>query len=142
MSPDSASTKPIAIQFGAGNIGRGFIGAVLSKAGLRVLFADVQEKVINALNKEGKYNVHILGDDDETHVETIEDVGAINSMDMKALEEVAKQPLVIVTTAVGPGEFGMNCSRRVSDQYFSSGVLPRLGKAFATIIRTRKENNL
>ncbi|KAJ8095186.1 hypothetical protein AAF712_007189 [Marasmius tenuissimus] len=121
---NSTSTKPIAIQFGAGNIGRGFIGAVLSKAGLRVVFADVQEKIIDALNKEGKYNVHILGDDDETHVETIEDVAAINSLDMKAIEAVAKQPVVIVTTAVGPG------------------VLPRLGKAFATIIRTRKDNNL
>ncbi|KAL0568373.1 hypothetical protein V5O48_013620 [Marasmius crinis-equi] len=121
---NTGSSKPVAIQFGAGNIGRGFIGAVLSKAGLRVVFADVQEKVINALNKDGKYNVHILGDDDETTIETIEDVGAINSLDMKAIEEVAKQPLVIVTTAVGPG------------------ILPRLGKAFATIIRTRKDNGL
>ncbi|KAF9266825.1 NAD(P)-binding protein [Marasmius fiardii PR-910] len=116
--------KPIALQFGAGNIGRGFIGAVLSKAGLRVVFADVQEKIIKALNEEHKYNVHILGDEEESKIETIEDVEAINSMDMKAIEEIAKQPLTIVTTAVGPG------------------VLPRLGKAMAVIIRTRQANNM
>ncbi|KAG7093568.1 hypothetical protein E1B28_007238 [Marasmius oreades] len=121
---NTQQTKPLALQFGAGNIGRGFIGAVLSQAGLRVVFADVQEKIINALNEERKYNVHILGEEGENKIETIEDVAAINSTDMKAIEDLAKQPLTIVTTAVGPG------------------VLPRLGKAMATIIRTRKANNM
>ena len=37
-----------AIQFGAGNIGRGFIGAVLSEAGYHVVFADVNKYTKNA----------------------------------------------------------------------------------------------
>ncbi|MFR0764832.1 MAG: hypothetical protein ACLSHL_13370 [Alistipes communis] len=49
-----------AIQFGAGNIGRGFIGAVLSEAGYHVVFADVNMEVIDRINKDGAYTVHIM----------------------------------------------------------------------------------
>lgn len=36
-----------AIQFGAGNIGRGFIGMLLAQAGYRVIFADVSLSLIH-----------------------------------------------------------------------------------------------
>ena len=41
-----------AIQFGAGNIGRGFIGALLSQAGYHVVFADVNKDMINKINED------------------------------------------------------------------------------------------
>ena len=48
-----------AIMIGAGNIGRGFIGALLEKSGWHVTFADVAENLITAVNQRGSYTVHI-----------------------------------------------------------------------------------
>ena len=49
-----------AIQFGAGNIGRGFIGAVLAEAGYEVIFADVVEELLNQINERKAYTVHVI----------------------------------------------------------------------------------
>ena len=36
-----------------GNIGRGFVGQLLYESGYITIFIDINEKVINALNKDG-----------------------------------------------------------------------------------------
>ena len=46
-----------AIMIGAGNIGRGFIGALLEKSGYHVTFADVAENLISAINQRKSYTV-------------------------------------------------------------------------------------
>ncbi|TSB48198.1 mannitol-1-phosphate 5-dehydrogenase [Alkalicoccobacillus porphyridii] len=89
-----------AVHFGAGNIGRGFIGALLSRAGYEVVFADVNEAVISELNKRGEYTVTIASvEGGQEHVTGVR--GLHSSEDEAALiEEIATADLV--TTAVGP----------------------------------------
>ncbi|WP_457912058.1 mannitol dehydrogenase family protein, partial [Bacillus paralicheniformis] len=67
----------IALHFGAGNIGRGFIGALLCKSGYDVVFADVNDAVIKELNDKGRYIVELA--DAGREQETIGPVRAINS---------------------------------------------------------------
>ena len=86
-----------AVQFGAGNIGRGFIGAVLSQAGYHVTFADVNQEIIDRINKDGKYVVHVM--DVECKDITITDIDGVNSGTDAIIEPLVKAE--IVTTAVG-----------------------------------------
>lgn len=50
-----------AIQFGAGNIGRGFIGGLLSKAGYHVVFADVNQEIIDKIDLPHGYWEFVTG---------------------------------------------------------------------------------
>lgn len=47
------------VMYGAGSIGRGFIGPLFNQAGYEVVYIDVDENIILALNQYGKYTVHI-----------------------------------------------------------------------------------
>ena len=86
-----------AIQFGAGNIGRGFIGAVLSQAGYELVFADVVEELLNQINERKEYTVHVS--DHNSYDIAVKGVRAVNSNSDEAVSEIADAD--IVTTAVG-----------------------------------------
>ena len=50
-----------AVHFGAGNIGRGFVGLLLHRAGYQVVFVDVVDELIDALNRTPSYQVKEVG---------------------------------------------------------------------------------
>ena len=89
-----------ALHFGGGNIGRGFIGKILAEAGYEVVFADINMTVIDRLNQDHGYTVHVVGEGVDQH-ETVQNVRGINSGDEAAVTaEISDATLV--TTAVGP----------------------------------------
>ncbi len=57
----SAIMNPKAVIFGAGNIGRGFIGQLFSESGYEVIFVDVDKELIAALNERRQYHLQIVG---------------------------------------------------------------------------------
>ncbi|MCI6738079.1 MAG: mannitol-1-phosphate 5-dehydrogenase [Intestinibacter sp.] len=87
-----------AIQFGAGNIGRGFIGGLLSNSGYHVVFADVNETILNGINNEKQYK--ILVKDVECFDQTITNISAVSSITDDIIKEIEEAE--IITTAVGP----------------------------------------
>ena len=88
-----------AIMYGGGNIGRGFIGMLLSQSGYEVSFIDVAEPVINALNEKHCYPVRILRSEGYEDV-SVTNVRAINGNDQAAVAE-AMAEADIMATAVG-----------------------------------------
>lgn len=87
-----------ALHFGAGNIGRGFIGKLLADAGIQLTFADVNQVVLDALNARHEYPVHVVGE--QAQVEIVKGVNAVNSTSDDIITLIAE--VDIVTTAVGP----------------------------------------
>lgn len=89
----------IAVHFGAGNIGRGFIGQLLSEAGYKLIFLDVNEDVVDLLKSESSYRVIETGSGAKTH--TISNFTAFNS---KTEPEQAAQSIAdadVLTASVG-----------------------------------------
>ena len=105
-----------AIQFGAGNIGRGFMGAILEKSGWHVTFADVVEPIVDAINTQKHYTVHVL--DHTCYEMEISNISAVNSAGPDIYPAIAQADLI--TTAVGPL------------------VLPKIAVTIAKGIQTRK----
>jgi mannitol-1-phosphate 5-dehydrogenase len=89
-----------AVHFGAGNIGRGFIGLVLHDAGYEVVFADVDAAVIDALANTPSYEVHEVGNN--PRIRTVNNYRALNSSTNEADVVAEISTADIVTTAVGP----------------------------------------
>ncbi|WP_114570908.1 mannitol-1-phosphate 5-dehydrogenase [Exiguobacterium flavidum] len=90
----------IAVHFGAGNIGRGFIGLQLSKSGYEVWFVDVNEAIVEELALRNSYQVGFAAE--SVDPVTVENVNALSSLkEREAVIEKIRQADV-VTTAVGP----------------------------------------
>lgn len=88
-----------AVHFGAGNIGRGFVAPFLRQSGYEVVFADVSEELISALQTTPSYRVHEVGEGGRDLV--IDGYRALNSRSDPDAVAAEIAGAGIVTTAVG-----------------------------------------
>lgn len=87
-----------ALHFGAGNIGRGFIGDLLHKSGYDITFVEVTDKVVRQLNQDQSYELYILNEDNRKVV--INNIQAVSSLteEQKVIEAICEADLI--TTSV------------------------------------------
>jgi mannitol-1-phosphate 5-dehydrogenase len=107
----------VAVHFGAGNIGRGFIGLKLFESGFHISFVDVNPSVINALKEKKGYDVEYL--DDQARRFRVDQCTGLHSVD--DADDIQKRLLEaeLITTAVGPN------------------ILPLIAKTLVPMIKER-----
>lgn len=90
-----------AVHFGGGNIGRGFIAELFHETGYEIIFVDVMDSIIEALQKADSYVVTEVDDKGEKS-KTITNYRALNSKynEPDVVKEISEAD--IVTCAVGP----------------------------------------
>ena len=109
--------RKTAVMYGAGNIGRGFIGQVLHDSGYEVVFIDIDRDVVSALNKQGSYIQLIVDDENTEHRE----ITGVRAVDGQINEEVAREIASCEIMAVSVG----------------AAVLPRIAPIIADGIKLR-----
>lgn len=110
-----------AVHFGAGNIGRGFIGALFSQSGYEVIFVDIADQIIDQLNEKKEYRVVLATDTKESL--KIDNVSGLNNLKQEQEVIAAIKDAVYLTTAIGPS------------------ILPRIAPLIAKGLAARVEEN-
>src|SRR5690554_4390230 len=90
------------VLFGAGKIGRSFIGQLFSRSGFEVVFIDIDQQVIDALNQARSYKVYIY----DTHPETIV-VNNVRGVQGRDTEKVVAEIVSADILAVSVGKNGL-----------------------------------
>lgn len=112
--------KKKAVHFGAGNIGRGFIGMMLSNSGYEVCFVARNEAQIELLRKKQQYTVMYANESQDTEI--VKNVTAVQIHNRKDVNEQFMEA-DLVTTAVG------------------TSSLPAIAKVIAQGIEKRLKSN-
>lgn len=91
-------TKSVVI-FGAGNVGRGFLGQLFSESGYHVLFVEINEPLIAVLNAHRGYTIRLV-ENDWTEEVAISPVQALHAKETEAVARALAEA-DLAATAVG-----------------------------------------
>lgn len=72
------------VQWGAGNIGRSFIGQIFARNGYDVVFIDIDTTLVNLLNERRSYTVEIVSDTVQETIE-VQNVSAVDGTNQAAV---------------------------------------------------------
>jgi mannitol-1-phosphate 5-dehydrogenase len=90
-----------AVQFGAGNIGRGFMGQLFFEAGYRTIFIEAQPDLVDKLNAAEEYSLRLLDAYSKQEIDmTITNISAVTASDTDGVARSIEEADVI-STAVG-----------------------------------------
>ena len=95
----------IAVHFGAGNVGRGFIAPLLQENGYHVIFVDSSSDLVEKINNQKEYKVTSY-DSESTRDNLVEKTRALHTEQDKQLKEILNKAS-LVTSSVGPNNLGL-----------------------------------
>lgn len=84
-----------AIQFGAGNIGRGFLGQLFSQSNFETVFVEVREDLISLINEKKHYRLKILSV--KPYEIIIKNIRAVNAKNQKEVSREIKTADIMAT---------------------------------------------
>ena len=90
-----------AVQFGAGNIGRGFMGQLLWEAGFEITFVDADKQLVALLNDRGQYPLQLLDAYSKKQRTVVVDGFTAIATDQRDKVATAIMQASLITTAVG-----------------------------------------
>ncbi|QWW19655.1 mannitol-1-phosphate 5-dehydrogenase [Schaalia sp. 19OD2882] len=85
--------------FGAGNVGRGFVGELFEASGWKVVFVDVDIDLVRTLNSAASYLLETVSNAG-TSRRTVEGIAAVHALDREAVDALVTRA-DLVTTSVG-----------------------------------------
>jgi mannitol-1-phosphate 5-dehydrogenase len=93
------------VLFGAGKIGRSFIGQLFATSGFEVVFIDISESVINELNRLNEYKVVIKSSHPDEIIKVVNVRGVLGGEVDKVTEEISGCDIA----AISVGQKGLPC---------------------------------
>jgi mannitol-1-phosphate 5-dehydrogenase len=87
-----------AVIFGAGSVGRGFLGQLFTESGYEVVFVEIDRRVVDRLNQQGSYTLRIV-DNESSQDLTIGHVRAIDGHDEQAAAQAIRAADLLATAA-------------------------------------------
>ncbi len=96
------------VLFGAGKIGRSFIGQLFARSGFEVVFVDIHEPVIKELNQRNEYDIIIKSDHPDVIIKVNNVRGVLGSEEDLVASEISDADIAAVSVGVKglPGAFG------------------------------------